>query len=77
MKRASSRMDGNKHIVVGDQVYTHEFVGDRCYMTIVDATCSLYISAEYQRIPMEESPPQEVPKKERFKFKGLFSVSSG
>ena len=70
-------MDGNKHIVVGDQVYTHEFVGDKCYMKIVDPSCSLYIAAEYQRIPMEESPPQEVPKKERFKFKGLFSVASG
>ena len=75
MKRTSSRMDGNKHIVVGAQVITHEFVGDKCYMKIVDPSCSLYIAAEYQRIPMEESP--QVPKKERFKFKGLFSVKSG
>jgi len=61
------RMEGNKHIVVGDQVITHEFVGDKCYMKIVDPSCSLYIAAEYQRIPMEESP--QVPKKERFNLR--------
>jgi len=47
------RMDGNKHIVVGDQVYTLEFVGDICYLKIVDASCSLYITAEYERIPFD------------------------
>lgn len=47
------RMDGNKHIVVGDQVYTLEFVGDICYLKVVDASCSLYITAEYERIPFD------------------------
>ena len=46
-------MDGNKHIVVGDQVYTLEFVGDICYLKVVDASCSLYITAEYERIPFD------------------------